>query len=102
LARERKRVLVLIWDNASWHLSREVRTWMRQHNRRAKRAGGVRLLPCRLPIKSPWLNPIEPHWGHSKQAIVEPASLLTAAEVIARVCDYFKVEHVEPLKQKVG
>ena len=102
LAQERKRGLVLIWDNASWHISREVRTWRRQHNQRAKREGGVRVLACRLPIKSPWLNPIEPRWVHSKRAIVEPASLLTAAEVIARVCDYFKVDHVEPLKQQVA
>jgi hypothetical protein len=102
LAQERKRVLVLIWDNASWHISREVRTWMRQHNQRAKREGGVRVLACRLPIRSPWLNPIEPRWVHSQRAIVEPASLLTAAEVIARVCDYFKVDHMEPLKQQVA
>jgi DDE superfamily endonuclease len=101
LAREHKRVLALVWDNASWHISREVRTWMRQHNQRVKREGGVRLLPCRLPVKSPWLNPIEPRWVHGKRAIVEPARLLTAAEVIARVCDYFEAEHVAPLTQKV-
>ena len=102
LAREHKRVLALVWDNASWHISREVRTWMRQHNQRAKREGGVRILTCRLPVKSPWLNPIEPRWVHGKRAIVEPARLLTATEVIARVCDYFEAEHLEPLTQKVA
>jgi DDE superfamily endonuclease len=102
LAQEHKRVLALVWDNASWHISREVRTWMRQHNQRAKREGGVRILTCRLPVKSPWLNPIEPRWVHGKRAIVEPARLLTAAEVIARVCDYFETEHLEPLTQKVA
>ena len=51
----------LIWDNASWHVSHEVRTWIRAHNRAVKQTGqGVRLVPCLLPIKSPWLNPIEP------------------------------------------
>ena len=60
LAAEGVRVLVLIWDNAPWHVSREVRTWIREHNRRVKAAGaGCRLLVCRLPSKSPWLNPIE-------------------------------------------
>jgi transposase len=102
LAREHKRVLALVWDNASWHISHEVRTWMRQHNQRVKREGGVRLLPCRLPVKSPWLNPIEPRWVHGKRAIIEPARLLTAAEVMARVCDYFEAEHVAPLTQKVA
>jgi len=33
LTLEGKRVLVLIWDNASWHRSREVLSWIRQHNR---------------------------------------------------------------------
>jgi hypothetical protein len=39
-ADERTRVLVLSWDNASWHRSREVRTWIHAHNQRAKREGG--------------------------------------------------------------
>jgi hypothetical protein len=102
LTRERKRVLVLIWDNASWHISQEVRTWIRQHNQRVKHNGGVRLLTCRLPIKSPWLNPIEPHWVHSERAIVEPERLLTATEVMSRVYTYFGAEYVAPLTQKVA
>jgi hypothetical protein len=102
LVRERKHVLVLIWDNASWHLSHEVRHWIRAQKQRAKQTGGIRLLICRVPVKSPWLNPLEPHWVHGKRAIVEPARLLTAAEVISRVCDYFEAEHLEPLTQKVA
>jgi hypothetical protein len=102
LAQERKRVLVLIWDNASWHRSREVRDWVRQHNQQVKRDGGVRLLTGRLPIKSPWLNPIEPHWVHSKRAIVEPERALTAAEVMSRVYTYLGAEPVPPLTQKVA
>jgi hypothetical protein len=102
LTAEGKKVLVLIWDNASWHISREVRGWVRAHNQRAKQHGGLRLLLCRLPVKSPWLNPLEPHWVHGKRAIVEPARLLTAGEVMSRVCDYFQAEHIEPLKQKVA
>jgi transposase len=102
MADERKRVLVLIWDNASWHRSRAVSTWIHAHNQRAKREGGVRLLTCRLPVKSPWLNPIEPHWIHGKRAIVEPTRPLTAAEIIHRVCDYFAVEPMAPLQQHVA
>jgi DDE superfamily endonuclease len=102
LAAERKRVLVLLWDNASWHISREVRTWARAHNQQVKRHGGVHLLTWRVPIKSPGLNPIEPHWVHGKRAIVEPARLLTASESITRVCDYFSCAHVEHLTQHVA
>ncbi len=76
----------LIWDNASWHVSKAVRAWIRTHNRAVKRRGqGVRILACYLPVKSPWLNPIEPKWVHSKRAIVEPTRLLSAQEVADRV-----------------
>jgi hypothetical protein len=50
-ARRGKRALLLIWDNASWHISKEVRAWVRAHNRQAKASGqGVRLVVCQLPI----------------------------------------------------
>jgi hypothetical protein len=82
--------VLLIWDNASWHISREVRTWLRQHNHHVKQTGqGVRILTCRLPSKSPWLNPIEPKWVHGKRAIVEPDRLLSAQEIVERVYAYY-------------
>jgi transposase len=102
-----QRVLLLIWDNASWHVSKEVRTWLRQHNQSvltAQRQGqaGVCIIPCWLPIKSPWLNRIEPHWVHGKRAIVEPARLLTAQELEKRVCDYFGCPLVDHLTQQAA
>jgi hypothetical protein len=99
LAREGKQALLLVWDNASWHISARVRAWIKGHNRRVKREGGVRLLACRLPSKSPWLNPIEPKWVHGKRAIVEPERLLTAHEVETRACEYYGCDHVEHLQQ---
>lgn len=87
-------VWLLVWDNASWHLSRAVRSWIKTHKQQVKQERkGVRILPCFLPTKSPWLNPIEPKWVHGKRAIVEPARLLTAQEVAERVCGYFGCEH---------
>jgi hypothetical protein len=102
-----KSVLVLIWDNASWHVSKQVKTWLREHNQSVLQdqlAGktGVRLIPCWLPTKSPWLNRIEPKWVHGKRAIVEPARLLTATEVRQRVCEYFGCEPFELLTQQVS
>jgi hypothetical protein len=93
-----KRVLALIWDNASWHISRAVRDWIREHNRQVKRSGqGVRILVCPLPVKSPWLNPIEPKWAHGKRQIVEPERVLTAHETAERVCATFGCAHEEHL-----
>lgn len=84
--------LVVIWDNASWHVSTAVVGWIRAHNRQVKREGhGVRIITCRLPVKAPWLNPIEPKWVHGKRAVVEPARLLSVAELEERICTYFGI-----------
>lgn len=100
-----KAALLLVWDNASWHISKEVRAWVRDHNRQVKAAGvGVRLVVCPLPIKSPWLNPIEPKWLHTKRKVVEPDRLLPARELAARVCDALGCtyhEHI-PLPEKAA
>ena len=82
--------LVLIWDNASWHKSQAVRTWLRHHNRRVKATGhGVRIAAFRLPVQSPWLNPIEPKWVHGKRAVAEAERMLSAAELESRVYAYY-------------
>jgi transposase len=80
----------VIWDNASWLISQEVRRFIRAHNRQVKQTGGgVRLVTCYLPSKSPWLNPIEPKWVHGKRRVVEPERLLTSRELAERVCATF-------------
>jgi len=94
-----KRALFLIWDNASWHISYEVRDWVKAHNRRVKKQGGCRLIICRLPSKSPWLNPIEPKWVHGKRAVAEPARLLPLSELMQRVCTYYQCELFDPIAQ---
>ena len=81
--------LVLVWDNAVWHVSGILRRWLRDHNQQAHRTGGVRIVPCFLPTKSPWRNPIEPKWVHAKRRVVAPARLLTARELEERVCAAF-------------
>ena len=91
-----------MWDNASWHVSGRVKTWIREHNRRAKRCGGVRIIACPLPIKSPWLNPIESKWVHGKRAVVEPDHLLSAEQLVDRVHEYYRCEPCDYLVQQVA
>lgn len=98
-AAEGKKVFALVWDNAAWHVSKRVRRWIGRHNRWVRRDGGCRIRVCGLPIKAPWLNPIEPKWVHGKRAIVEPDRKLTPDEVKARVCAHFGCQPTEPLKQ---
>lgn len=86
---EAMRVVVIIWDQASWHKSKRLKGWIRAHNRQAKQEGDVRLLTFLLPKKSPWLNPIEPHWVHSKRSIAETDRPLTCQEIPERVYAHF-------------
>jgi DDE superfamily endonuclease len=89
-----KRAVLLVWDNASWHLSHIVRRWRREHNQQVKQSGqGVRLIVCFLPVKSPWLHPIEPQWLHGKKRVAEPDRLLSAAELADRVCAAYDCPH---------
>jgi len=93
-----KKVLVLIWDNASWHVSKEVRSWIGTHNRAVKKSGsGIRIISCLLPKQSPWLNAIEPKWMHGKRRVMEADGLLGAQELAERVCEAFDCPHYEHL-----
>jgi hypothetical protein len=100
MRREGKKVLIVVWDDASWHTAESVPSWVRDHNRQAKKDGGVKLVICELPVASPWLNNIEPCWKHAKKAIMEPDRKLTAEEIMGRVCDHFGCELLPYLQAK--
>jgi hypothetical protein len=94
-----KRVAVVIWDHASWHKSKQVRSWVREHNQHAKAHGDVRLLTFLLPKKSPWLNPSEPRWVHAKRQVCEPDGKISPEEMERRLCAHFDTQPlVPPLK----
>ena len=92
--REHKQVVVIIWDNASWHKSKDIRRWIRHYNQRAKAEGEPRLLTHLLPVKSPWLNPIEPRWVHAKRGVCEPDGDLTPTELRRRLGRHFDTQPV--------
>ena len=99
-----KQALLLVWDNASWHGSARVRAWLKEHNRKVKRGEkeGVRLVLCPLPIKSPWLNPIEPKWLHGKRAVAEPGRVLTVEELKERVQQHYGCPALSLLSKAVA
>jgi hypothetical protein len=98
LAAQGKRALLLVWDNASWHSSQAVRDWLRAHNWQVKREGqGVRIVVCPLPVKSPWLNPIEAKWPHGKRKVLEADRVLPARDLAGRVCAAFGCPYEEHL-----
>lgn len=63
------RYLVIFWDHAPWHMAASVQTRLAVHNRDAKQKGGVHVLLFALPVKSPWLMPLEPVFGQTKRAV---------------------------------
>ena len=102
IAQEGKQVLVVIWDEPSWHTADIVVQWVKEQNRRAERGEGVRVVVCGLPVASPWLNNIEPCWTHAKKAIMEVDRKLTAAEITHRVCEHFGCALLPYLKMEVA
>ena len=57
----------------------------------------MRIVSCPLPVKSSWLNPIEPKWGHGKRRVVEPARLLTLDELETRIDEALGADHTDHL-----
>jgi hypothetical protein len=98
ITQEGKQVLVVIWDDASWHTADVVTRGVKEQNRRAERGAGVRVVVCELPVASPWLNNIEPCWTHAKKAIMEVDRKLTAVEITHRVCEHFRCALLPYLK----
>lgn len=93
LARQEKiKVVVMIWDRATWHKSNRLREWLRAYNREAKLSGQPRLLTFLLPKKSPWLNPIEHRWVHAKRKTCQPDGDLSANELKRRLAAHFATE----------
>jgi DDE superfamily endonuclease len=59
-ARQGHRLLLVPWDPATWHRARELRGWIRAHNRAVERDGvGVKLVPVELPKGAFWLNRVD-------------------------------------------
>ena len=68
-AAQGERFLVIFWDNAPWHLAQHLHRLLARYNRHAKRHGRLRVLLFPLPIKAPWLMPLEAVFGQTKRAV---------------------------------
>ena len=63
------RYLVVFWDHAPWHTAQSIKHKVAEHNRQVKREGGVRVHLFHLPIRAPWLMPLEAVFGQTKRAV---------------------------------
>jgi hypothetical protein len=67
LHEEGKKRLIVIWDDAPWHACMTVLDWAKKHNCSVKLEGGVEIIHFELPVRSPWLNNIEPCYMWAKE-----------------------------------
>jgi transposase len=51
--------LCVVWDNATFHLSKALRAWLDEHNEKTLNDGGTTIQIVPMSNKSPWLNLIE-------------------------------------------
>jgi transposase len=97
-----KQVVIIVWDNASWHVGRKVKRWIRSYNHTTKGSGKARLLVWALPKRSPWLNPIEPHWMHAKKRVCEPSLQdLSKHQLQRRVFHALNAKFIAALSQRL-
>jgi transposase len=73
LKRQIKQPLLIIWDGAAIHRSRQVRDWLDNLN------GHIAI--ARLPAYAPELNPVEAIWGYLKKHEIANLCLNTIGEV---------------------
>ncbi len=87
---EGKRVLIVLWDNASWHTAQALRQWYHRYNQHAKREGRIRLLLVPLPSRSPWLNAMEAVFGQAKRHIVGNRSVRPPSRLKQKTERYYQ------------
>jgi transposase len=70
--------ILLIWDQASYHTSQRVETWLAAH---------PRFTVLLLPARSPQLNPVEAIWRLLKDRVA--ANLVRSLDAIFAACNAF-------------
>jgi transposase len=84
--------LYLSWDAASWHMSKELRTFVEEHNSKQESFPKIELVP--LPASAQFLNVVESVFSGMARAIIHNSdypSVQAAKEAIDR---YFKERNV--------
>jgi transposase len=82
------KTLYLSWDAASWHMSKELRTFVDDHNAKNKRQPRLELVP--LPASAQFLNIIESVFSGMSRAIIHNSNYASLDEAKAAIDRYFR------------
>ncbi len=102
------RYLVVFWDHGPWHMAASVRRQVAEHNSAARQDGGVRVLLYYLPVRAPWLMPLESVFGQTKRAVggtqrADMADLQSAVERrLQRRNVRVRKHHQHPTARQIG
>lgn len=80
-------VVLLVWDNASWHKSKEVKKWLEEN------PGVVELM--NFPPYSPDLNPQEHVWKEMKREVSKIVGLGDFNQVVDRACRFLNTKRFD-------
>lgn len=85
-----KKWLFLVWDNAGWHVSKQVQGWIDEFNATAESKGWPRLDVLQLPSKAPWLNPIEAVWRAMRKQVIQAVDWTCKETMMENILNYFE------------
>ncbi|MCS3645429.1 transposase [Salinibacter ruber] len=84
--------VLLIWDQATWHMSGQVAEWL---------DGADRIETCLLPVRSPEANPMEDLWRELKEQVA--ACLERSLDALLESCQkYFEALSPEQSVRTAG
>lgn len=81
---EGKGKVLIVWDNASWHKSKEIKKWLEEN------PGAVELM--NFPPYSPDLNPQEHVWKEMRKDLSEIIHKYEFEEVTDRACRFLQTK----------
>ena len=89
-----KEALLLIWDNAPWHVSHQVRDWIRDHNRQVKQRGAASASsPATCRSRAPGSTPSRRPGSTASAASSKPTACSPSHELADRVSDAYGCPH---------
>ena len=89
--------LHLVADNYATHKHAKVKSWIKWHNQRFRKAHGIdRVVMHFTPTSSSWMNMVERFFRDLTQDVVRDGSFASVAELVDAIAAYLAERNLEP------